>query len=116
MHPPARTAAANRRPTHASANARRRSTCHRRIPWLAALLIGPLAASCKALPNAGGDMATTQAVVDIGNMVTQLREENADLQAQIDSLRAAAAYQDTIVRQLAAGAGVTVRQSRSSLP
>ena len=48
-------------------------------------------------------------MVDIGNMVVQLREENAQLQAQIDSLRAVAAYQDTVVRQLAGAAGLQMR-------
>jgi hypothetical protein len=79
-------------------------------------MAAPLAASCKGIPGAPGDMSTSQAVVDIGNMVVQLREENADLQAQIDSLKAVAAYQDTVVRQLAAVAGVAVRASGSSLP
>ncbi len=47
--------------------------------------------------------------MDLGTLVGQLREENAMLQSQIDSLRGALAYQDTIVRQLAAGAGVQMR-------
>lgn len=72
-------------------------------------------ASCKGMV-APGDMTTSQAVIDIGNMVIQLREENADLQAQIDSLRAAAAYQDTIVRQLAGAAGLAMRPPGSLVP
>ena len=53
----------------------------------------PLLAACNGTLAAPGDMTTSQAVIDIGNMVVQLREENAQLQAQIDSLRAVAAYQ-----------------------
>ena len=116
MHPIARTSAAGTRPAYAPANGTHRSVHRRRAPWIALLLLGPLVASCKGLPSGGGDMSTSQAVIDIGNMVVQLREENADLQAQIDSLRSAAAYQDSIVRQLAAVAGVAVRPSGSSLP
>jgi len=76
----------------------------------------PLLAACKGALVAPGDMTTSQAVIDIGNMVVQLREENAQLQAQIDSLRAAAAYQDTVVRQLAGAAGLSMRPPGMSVP
>ncbi len=69
----------------------------------------PLAAACTGVIAPVGDMSTSQAVIDLGNMLVQMREENADLQAQIDSLRAVAAYQDTIVRQLAGAAGLPMR-------
>ena len=76
----------------------------------------PLLAACKGTLAAPGDMNTSQAVVDIGNMVVQLREENAQLQAQIDSLRAVAAYQDTVVRQLAGAAGLQMREPGMQQP
>lgn len=47
--------------------------------------------------------------MDLGTLVGELREENSMLQAQIDSLRGVLASQDTIVRELAAGAGVQMR-------
>ena len=54
--------------------------------------------------------------MDLGTAVSQLREDNALLQAQIDSLREVSAYQDTIVRQLANLANVAIRPSASSTP
>ncbi len=47
--------------------------------------------------------------MDLGTLVGELREENSMMQAQIDVLHGALAYQDTILRQLAAGAGVQMR-------
>ena len=76
----------------------------------------PLLAACNGTLAAPGDMTTSQAVIDIGNMVVQLREENAQLQAQIDSLRAVAAYQDTVVRQLAGAAGLPMHPPGMSAP
>jgi hypothetical protein len=54
--------------------------------------------------------------MDLGAAVSQLREDNALLQAQIDSLREVTAYQDTIVRQLANLANVAIRPPASSTP
>jgi hypothetical protein len=48
--------------------------------------------------------------------LVQLRADNALLQAQIDSLRGVVAYQDTLVRQLAASAGLSVRPPASTFP
>jgi hypothetical protein len=62
-----------------------------------------------AVPSPASELSAGQAVMDLGTLVGELREENAVMQAQLDSLRHALAYQDTIVRQLAAGAGVSVR-------
>ena len=47
--------------------------------------------------------------MDLGSLVFQLREENALLQTQTDSLRGAIAYQDTILRQIALTSGVSMR-------
>jgi hypothetical protein len=61
-------------------------------------------------------MASGQAVLDLGMQLVQLREDNALLQAQIDSLRAVVAYQDTLVRQLAAAAGLPTRPPALPFP
>jgi hypothetical protein len=61
-------------------------------------------------------MNTGQALLDLGGQLAQLREDNALLQNQIDSLRGALAYQDTVVRQLAAGAGISMRLPASPFP
>jgi hypothetical protein len=55
-------------------------------------------------------------VLDLGAIVVDLREENVTLQMQIDSLRGAVASQDSIVRQLAASAGLRMRSHASPAP
>lgn len=98
-----------------------RSPVHRRGATLTAiaavLVLGSAASACSGgVPSPTSDLNSGQAVMDLGTLVGQLREENAMLQAQIDSLRGALAYQDTIVRQLAAGAGVQMRSPAFPTP
>ncbi len=54
--------------------------------------------------------------MDLSNAVIQLRDDHATLQAQIDSLRGVVAYQDTILRQLATSANVSMRPNSASVP
>ena len=54
--------------------------------------------------------------MDLGTAVVQLREDNAVLHAQIDSLRFAMLYQDSIIRQLAVLSNVSVRPPSLSTP
>lgn len=54
--------------------------------------------------------------MDLGNAMGQLRDENALLQADIDSLRGAVAYQDSIVRQLAAMSNLSMRPASAPFP
>ncbi len=54
--------------------------------------------------------------MDLESAVLQMREDNSLLQAQIDSLRDVTAYQDTILRQLAALSNVSVRSPSSMVP
>jgi hypothetical protein len=89
---------------------------HRRAVVLGAVLLLPALAACKGGLSAPGDMTTSQAMIDIGNMIVQLRDENAQLQAQIDSLRGVVAYQDTVVRQLAGAAGLGMRPVSAPVP
>lgn len=55
-------------------------------------------------------------MMDLGNAMGQLRDDNALLQAQIDSLREVVAYQDSIVRQLAALSNVPMRPAPPPVP
>ena len=57
-------------------------------------------------PNA--QQNTAQALVDLGDQLNAMRQDNAVLQEQVDSLRQALAKQDTILRQVAGMAGVPV--------
>lgn len=77
---------------------------------------GPLAACGTAVPTPTSDLTSGQALVDLNAQLAQFREDNALLQAQIDSLRGAVAYQDTILRQVAAGAGIPMRPPAVPIP
>lgn len=83
---------------------------------LAISVAGPLAACGGAIPTPSSDLTSGQAFVDLNAQLAQFREDNALLQAQIDSLHGAIAYQDTILRQLAAGAGISMRSPAVPIP
>lgn len=80
------------------------------IAIVAVSVVASTATACSGgIPSPTSELNSGQAVMDLGTLVGELREENSMMQAQIDSLRGVLAYQDTIVRQLAAGAGVQMR-------
>ena len=88
-----------------------------RIAFVAVSVVtSAVTASTGGIPSPTSELNAGQAVMDLGSLVGELREENATMQAQIDSLRGALAYQDSIVRRLAAGAGVQMRASASPTP
>lgn len=62
------------------------------------------AAACVGSPTIDASMA--EAINEIGNELGMLRDENAQLQFQVDSLRGALARQDTMLRQVANLSGV----------
>jgi len=98
-----------------------RLAVRRRVATLLTLAVVAAVASAAAacsgsIPSPTSELNSGQAVMDLGSLVGELREENAMMQAQIDSLRGALAYQDTIVRQLAAGAGVQMRATAFPTP
>ena len=72
---------------------------------LAILLAAVSVASCTASP---ADVNTAQQLTDIADAMNALRQDNAILQDQIDSLRTVAARQDTIITRLAAQAGIPI--------
>lgn len=61
---------------------------------------------CLSDPNAGA--TTAEAITALGEELSYLKQDNAQLQMQLDSLRYAVARQDTLVRRLAGMAGVPV--------
>lgn len=102
------------RTAHRSAARRRVATL---IAYVAVSVVASAASACSgSMPSPSSELNAGQAVMDLGSLVGELREENANMQAQIDSLRGALAYQDSIVRQLAAGAGVQMRASAFPTP
>ena len=70
-----------------------------------ALLLGALS-SAAACGGPASNVDAGQALLDLGDAVNQLRQDNAVLQAQIDSLRGVVARQDTIIARLANAAGM----------
>jgi hypothetical protein len=60
-------------------------------------------------PLTTGDTTLAEAVIDMSDALVAVREETALLQAQVDSLREQMARQDTVVRRLAAMAGLDPR-------
>lgn len=100
--------------THTSAHSSR----PRLVSMLAIPLIGGLTfAGCSTgVPSPNSDMSVAEAMRDIGDALGQIREDNAYILAQVDSLRGITAYQDSIIRQLAAQANVPVRPNSSSYP
>ena len=69
-----------------------------------------------SVPDPSSDVSSGQAMMDLGNAMGQLRDDNALLQAQIDSLRDVVAYQDSLVRQLAALSNLPVRPAPPPVP
>jgi hypothetical protein len=83
----------------------------RRAFPLALLVLATAIAACQgsSIPSTGADIDTRQAVLALNENIVDVREENAMLQAQIDSIRGVVAYQDSVLRQLALMAGVSMR-------
>ena len=77
----------------------------RRAPCAALLALG--VAGCAAQPTP--DVSTGQALVEIGDALNAVRQDNAVLQAQIDSLRTVVARQDSAITRLNAMVGAGVR-------
>jgi len=65
-----------------------------------------LALICAACPASRADVAISEQIIQLGDGLNDLRQDNAALQQQVDSLRIVVARQDTVMRQLANLAGV----------
>ena len=79
--------------------------------------LGFLLTSCSvSIPSSSTSASSGQAILDLETAVLQLREDHALLQAEIDSLRDVSAYQDTILRQLAALSNVSMRPPAVIVP
>ena len=70
-------------------------------------LVVALLGGCASQPTP--DVSTGQALVEIGDALNAVRQDNAMLQAQIDSLRTVVARQDSAIARLQAMAGPGAR-------
>ena len=62
--------------------------------------------ACAACPASRADVAISEQIIQLGDGLNDLRQENAVLQEQVDSLKVVVARQDSVLRQLANLAGV----------
>lgn len=76
---------------------------HRCVICLSAAL---LALGC--LPPSEQDLQVAEALVEIGDVMAEVRQTTSYLQEQVDSLRWVVARQDSVIRQLANLAGVPI--------
>jgi hypothetical protein len=60
-----------------------------------------LAVICTACPTSRADIAISEQIIQLGDGLNDLRQDNAALQQQVDSLRAVVAKQDSVIRQIA---------------
>jgi hypothetical protein len=59
-----------------------------------------------ACPASRADIAISEQIIQLGDGLNDLRQDNAVLQQQVDSLSLVIARQDTVIRQLANLAGI----------
>jgi hypothetical protein len=83
----------------------RASTSRRRFLVVAACVAAVLTAACQA-PQPAALETMGETVLQLGDAVSSLQQENAMLQEQVDSLRIAVAKQDTALRRFANLAGM----------
>ncbi len=62
-----------------------------------------LAAACSGigLPSPSTELSTGNALIDLSDAIVSLRDDDANIQAQVDSLREVVARQDSLIRHLA---------------
>ena len=65
-----------------------------------------LSMTLSACPASRADVAISEQIIQLGDGLNDLRQDNAVLQQQVDSLSGIVARQDTVIRQLANLAGM----------
>jgi hypothetical protein len=65
-----------------------------------------LTLACAACPASRADIAMSEQIIQLGDGLNDVRQDNAALQQQVDSLRLVVVKQDSVIRQLANLAGV----------
>ncbi len=71
-------------------------------------VIAGVVAAVACMPDTTAGINTAQALIELGDALNAVREEQSILQTQVDSLREVVARQDTVIRQIANIAGVPV--------
>jgi hypothetical protein len=76
-----------------------------RLPRVVAALASLLALAGCGAAAAPADVSTGEMFVEISDALNGIRQENAQMQAQLDSLREVVARQDTLIRRIGAATG-----------
>ena len=76
-----------------------------RVPRAAAALVTLLAIAGCGAGSAPADVSTGEMFVEISDALNGIRQENALMQSQLDSLREVVARQDTLIRRIGAATG-----------
>ena len=84
---------------------RRRSRSGELVRLAAVGVVCVVAGACARSP--AEDIALGETILQMSDAITLLRQESAQMQEEIDSLRTALARQDTLLRRLAATAGLS---------
>jgi hypothetical protein len=83
-----------------------------RMSLMAVGLLAVAGCDGSGLPSPRAELAAGQAMLDLNESIIQLREENAMVQAQVDSLAEVVARQDSLLRQVAAQSGIPLPPPR----
>ena len=75
-------------------------------PFAGCALAIVLALSTCRVQGPTADVATGQMMLELTDAINQMRQDNALLQAQVDSLRGAVARQDTLIARIAVATNV----------
>ena len=70
------------------------------------LAIFPTVVACNAIPTPSRDVNQGQMMLELTETLNAIRDQSANLQDQVDSLRDVIVRQDTVIRQLALTAGI----------
>ena len=76
------------------------------LPTLALVALLATLAGCGVFAGGGGDIAQGELLIELTDAINEMRAQDAQLQEELDGLRAELARQDTVLARLAAATGV----------
>ena len=81
----------------------------RRVLALGTFAAAVILGACNGvMPSPSREASQGQVMMDLADALSQMRDQSAGLQDQLDSLRDVVYQQDTIIRKLALAAGIPV--------
>lgn len=83
-----------------------------RLALISAIIPVVATAACNAIPTPSRDVNQGQMMLELTETLNAIRDQSANLQDQVDSLRDVIVRQDTVIRQLALTAGIPMPVSK----